>query len=176
MAFDSWSFAYGLVVTICEGASGVVGLENSRSFPQLATFEEKYDILSNGNAHADVGVAGTFGPTFPYASLRVAALKQSNEYVLVKTCNRLSMSAADEELVRSEGGILKTLYHNSIISCFDFFEEPSVYHIVYEKAEGGLLLHRLANRKSLNEKTIRDIFEGLVEAVKYCHDKNIVHR
>lgn len=163
MAFDSMSFAYGMVVTMCDGMSGLVGLENSKTVLETANFEEKYELLHEIRQ-------GSF------SSVHSALLRNSQEEVEVKSFSRLSLSASDANFARSEGEIVKSLYHRHIISCFDFFEEPSHFYIVYEKIQGGLVFERLASRKSLNEKVIRDIFEGVLSAVKYCHDRNIVHR
>lgn len=45
-----------------------------------------------------------------------------------------------------------------------------------EYAEGGDLLQYVMNRESLNEKESKHIFLQLVDAIKQCHSKGILHR
>jgi serine/threonine protein kinase len=176
MALDSVTSAYGFVVSMCDGMSWLSGLESPTSRMETPSFDEKYDILKE-LFQEDGQKEGRRGA---FSSYCIAALKNSsshtNEQVFVKCINRLILPKTDEELIRSEGRITRTLYHKNILSCFDFFEEPATYYIIYEKVEGGSLFQRLAVRKTLSEKMIRDIFDSLLSAVKYCHEKNVVHR
>lgn len=41
---------------------------------------------------------------------------------------------------------------------------------------GGELFDRIVQKVVYNEKEARDLVTTLLEAVKYCHDRGIVHR
>ncbi|CAM9642609.1 unnamed protein product [Phaeothamnion confervicola] len=45
-----------------------------------------------------------------------------------------------------------------------------------EQMKGGELFDRIVQKQFYNEKDARDVLKVLLEAVKYCHDRNIAHR
>jgi calcium/calmodulin-dependent protein kinase I len=71
---------------------------------------------------------------------------------------------------------MQSLQHEHIVHLFDFFEEEKYYYLVLEYMEGGELFDRVVKKTVYNEKEARDVVKILVSAIKYCHDRNIVHR
>lgn len=96
--------------------------------------------------------------------------------------------AADGESTRTdifkEIDIIMTLRHPNIIYMKEYFEENGRVYVVMEFLAGGELLEALlskekgedGNEPHYSERDARIIFKQLLEAVKYMHDKQIVHR
>ena len=164
VAFESFTAAYSMVVNACDSMSNLVGLENRRIFLENSvTFDQKYRMFE------EIG-KGRFGAVYR------AVVKPNGYSVAVKLTNRLLIGQASEEMVLQERKILLQLNHPNIVQCLDFFVEPSTYFCVLEYCPGGDLFARLAEKHTFNEKNARDIFEALLNAINYCHDRNIVHR
>jgi calcium/calmodulin-dependent protein kinase I len=98
------------------------------------------------------------------------------EIVAVKVLERASLSPHDEHRIREESGILQSLKHPNIIEFYDFFEEAKIFVIIMEYLDGGELFHRIAKKLYYNEETARNLVRDLLNGVKYCHDRDIVHR
>jgi serine/threonine protein kinase len=63
-----------------------------------------------------------------------------------------------------------------IVRLMDVFHEPDVCYVVMEEMHGGDLLERLGEIELFNEIEGRTVTRRLLDAVFYCHRKNIVHR
>ena len=102
--------------------------------------------------------------------------KKSKRKVAVKIVN--TEEEQNSVLVKRELEILKTLKHPNILSfieCFEFKDPPSVY-LVFELVEGEQLSSRIFKRSFFDEKDANRFASNLLSAVKYIHDKDIVHR
>ena len=75
---------------------------------------------------------------------------------------------------------MKDLNHSNIIKLIDFKEDSFNYYCIYDYNNGGKLSDYLKylkeNNKSFSEEEVQYIMKQLVEAVKYLHNKKIVHR
>lgn len=58
----------------------------------------------------------------------------------------------------------------------DFYEEPQNFFLVLEKVPGGELFDRIIAEGRFVEDEARACVQSLLEALAYCHSKNIVHR
>jgi serine/threonine protein kinase len=97
-------------------------------------------------------------------------------------------TAADGESTRTdifkEIDIIMSLRHDNIIYMKEYFEEAGRVYVIMEFLPGGELLEALlrkekgddGNEPHYSENDARIIFRQLIEAVKYMHDKGIVHR
>jgi calcium/calmodulin-dependent protein kinase I len=97
-------------------------------------------------------------------------------------------SAGDGESTRmdifKEIDIIMSLRHDNIIYMKEYFEESGRVYVIMEYLAGGELLEALlrkdkgedGNEPHYSEQDARVIFKQLIEAVKYMHDKQIVHR
>lgn len=94
----------------------------------------------------------------------------------IKVVSRTKLPLEDEEALRDEVDILKRLDHPHIVRLYDFFEEPNFFYIALEHIEGGELFDRIVKKTFYNEKEARDLVFMLLNAIKYLHDQNIVHR
>lgn len=92
----------------------------------------------------------------------------------VKVVQRINES--ESSCARNEVSMLQHLQHPNIIKCIDFYEESHAYYIVLELMEGGDLFDKICKRTCYTEKQARDTFVVLLTTVKYCHDRNVMHR
>lgn len=101
---------------------------------------------------------------------------EGNVPVSVKVVRRAGLEDYYEEAVLNEVKILSKLNHPNIVKVLDFFEQKKHYYVVMEPIEGGELFDQIVQRSHYSEKEARDVARILANAVKYCHENNIVHR
>jgi len=80
--------------------------------------------------------------------------------------------------VMHEIQILKTLNNPNIVRLFETIEDSNNLYLVFEGVEGGSLcdyLRRVPSNK-LPEPEAKRLFSQIVNAIQYCHSKNVVHR
>lgn len=111
-----------------------------------------------------------------YAVVKSAIRKSDQLRVAVKIVNRKSLTKEDEAGITQEVDILKSIYHPNIVKLYDFHIEPGYFYVVMECIEGGELFDRIVKKTSYNEKEARDLAIVLLKAIKYMHDRHIVHR
>ena len=81
------------------------------------------------------------------------------------------------ESVREEIKAMKRLCDGCyIIRLLDVFREPERTYLIMEEMRGGDLLERLYKKTIYSESEARRLSRRLLEAVRYCHKKNIAHR
>jgi hypothetical protein len=99
-----------------------------------------------------------------------------NNWVSIKIVNRAHLTFDSEMFFVQEVNILKDLQHPNIIQLVDCVIYPNSYSVVYEHFTGQDLIQKIANRKSYNELQARNWIQGIFDAVKFCHERNIIHR
>jgi calcium/calmodulin-dependent protein kinase I len=111
-----------------------------------------------------------------FSTVKMATSKINGEKFAVKVVNRASLPKDDEEALKSEVEILQKIKHPNIVKLVDFFEEEKTYYVILEYLPGGELFDRIVKKTFYNEKEARDLVSILLGAIKYCHDRDIVHR
>ena len=53
---------------------------------------------------------------------------------------------------------------------------PEIFITAMEYAAGGEMFDQISSNGPYNETEARALFRQLVSAVRYCHNRNIVHR
>lgn len=76
----------------------------------------------------------------------------------------------------NEIDILKTLDHPNIVQLYEFYEDPSHYHLVTEIVRGGEFFDFIIKSQILSEPIAARFMKQLLSAVSYCHNLNVVHR
>jgi serine/threonine protein kinase len=71
---------------------------------------------------------------------------------------------------------MRTVSHPNVIRLYEVFESNNHLLMVMEYARGGDLLHFVKERGRLCEDEARGLFRQVVEAVRACHARNIIHR
>lgn len=72
--------------------------------------------------------------------------------------------------------LTKLKMHPSIITLYDFYESSAFLFLVFELAVGGELFDYLTKEVTLPEKISRRIMWQLLQAIKYVHNQDLVHR
>ena len=105
-----------------------------------------------------------------------------NEYFATKKIDRIT---ADQENTKkyllNEINILKQLNHPNIIKYEDIKKTKDYYYIVTEYCNGGNLstfLEKYIKKygKAFSEEIVQYLMKQIVSAIKYFHDRNIIHR
>mmetsp|Transcript_28789 Transcript_28789/g.45341 ORF Transcript_28789/g.45341 Transcript_28789/m.45341 type:complete len:712 (+) Transcript_28789:186-2321(+) len=101
--------------------------------------------------------------------------KETDKTYAIKVVNRTMMDPTEDETVLNEVSLMKSLRHPNVVKLFDFFETPERFYIVMQKCNGDVL-DRVASLKRYTEKEARQLAAGLIEGVKYLHERKIAHR
>lgn len=105
--------------------------------------------------------------------------KNAMKYSLKKMSKRQELTLM---LFESEASILRQLKHPNIIRLVDIYVDAKSYYIVTDLCKGGDLLNHIklqyggAGKAKFKESYAAKIINQIVDAVSYCHAKNIVHR
>ena len=106
----------------------------------------------------------------------VATSIATGQKVAVRVVNKQPDKPKQDENLRKEVEILQQLQHPNIVSCLDFFEDRKSFHVVIELLQGGEALDKLVQKQHYSELEARELILVLLNAIKHCHDRSIVHR
>lgn len=104
------------------------------------------------------------------------ATNRAGEQFAVKVMKHADLTAQDVASVFTEVKVLESLKHPNIVRLYDFYEENGHYFIVLEAIRGGELFDRIVKRTTYSEREARDLVRVLLDALKFMHDRHIVHR
>lgn len=97
----------------------------------------------------------------------------------MKCVRRQDLPLDDDAAVYEEVAILSSLTFSPphIVPLIDFFEEEDTYFLVKELLTGGSVLERIGDMGyRYNERIARGVIFNIMEALSFCHGRNIVHR
>ncbi|KAK8841739.1 hypothetical protein M9Y10_026686 [Tritrichomonas musculus] len=114
--------------------------------------------------------AGAFG--------KVYLVKKDNRYYAMKMTQISRLNEREKEFAIKECKVLQSLNHNHITKLYDKFLYKGCLCMVMEYANKGDLGKHIINRGEnlFSEEEILYIFVQIVLALKYIHDRNIIHR
>ena len=74
--------------------------------------------------------------------------------------------------------VLKDVNHSNVIKLLEIKEDSNYYYCICEYVNGKTLDKYLKERESkfLSEEVVQYIMKQLINAIKYIHNKKIVHR
>jgi len=141
------------------------------------------DVLGSGGFGITYGAIEKGRPRKRYALkeffVREVCSREGNEVVLfgnVKPEDRDNYKKALSKF-EEEAAVLREFSHRSIVRSLDFFEANNTAYIVMEFVRGRDLSSWLSSRNSpLRERQVKEIFERILDAVKYIHDRDFMHR
>ena len=109
--------------------------------------------------------------------------KGRNKFFAVKVIDRVLVDNQPKTqlYLKNEINILKNLNHPNIVKLVDFKQNSKYYFIVMEYINGGelancLKLYQLKNNKPFSEEIVQYLMRQIVNAIRYIHSKNIIHR
>jgi NIMA (never in mitosis gene a)-related kinase len=115
---------------------------------------------------------GAFGRALLVKSIKTGDLK------VVKEMNLAAMTPENRKKASSEAEILSSLKHTNIIRYRNCTQVKSKLFILMDYADGGDLSKFIDNRRGrlIPEDRILDYFVQICLALKYLHDRKIMHR
>ncbi|KAM9636192.1 hormonally up-regulated neu tumor-associated kinase [Trichechus inunguis] len=78
--------------------------------------------------------------------------------------------------LRREGQIQQMIRHPNITQLLDILETENSYYLVMELCPGGNLMHKIYEKKRLEESEARRYIRQLISAVEHLHRAGVVHR
>ena len=110
---------------------------------------------------------GSFGKIYKVRN------KQSGDIRAMKQITKSKIP--NIEKFQNEIKILAMVDHPNIVRLFEVIEDDKYFNLLQELCTGGELARKIQTTQ-LKEKEIAKIFNQIMSAVAYCHDKGIVHR
>jgi calcium-dependent protein kinase len=134
---------------------------NKESFVTI----NKGDITQNYEIIKKIGEGG-------YGKIYKVKNKESGDIRAMKQI--MKSKIPDIEKFQNEIKILAILDHPNIVRLFEVIEDDKYFNLFQELCTGGELLSKV--KKPLKEKEIAKIFNQIMSAISYCHEKGVVHR
>lgn len=111
-----------------------------------------------------------------FGTVKEGLNQKDNKKYAIKIIEKTRLTPEDEEAVLDEVDVLKSLHHPNIIRLYNVFNESDAIFLVTELVSGGELFDRIVKKTNYTEREARDTIKVLLEAVAFCHRKNIAHR
>jgi calcium-dependent protein kinase len=111
-------------------------------------------------------------------SVRVCVHKTTRIQYALKTLEKSAIRPEQLARLKEEIIIMQEIDHPNIIRLHETFENDEYIHLVMELLRGGELLDRLNSQRNNNysERVACGYIHTILKAVRYCHDRGIVHR
>eukprot|EP00268_Persea_americana_P006904 TRINITY_DN1249_c0_g2_i2.p1 TRINITY_DN1249_c0_g2~~TRINITY_DN1249_c0_g2_i2.p1 ORF type:complete len:444 (+),score=85.47 TRINITY_DN1249_c0_g2_i2:95-1426(+) len=78
--------------------------------------------------------------------------------------------------IKREIGTLKLLKHPNVVRLYEVIASKTKIYMVLEYVTGGELFDKIEHKRRLPDDEGRKLFQQLIDAVSYCHDKGVFHR
>ena len=114
---------------------------------------------------------GSFGAVYQVRNKYTGAICAMK--IIKKTS---SCSIEEEQEIKNEINILRTMDHPNILKIFEFYSNQKEYSIITELCSMGELFDQIINKGPFNEKYSAYVLYQIFSAVNYCHKMHILHR
>ncbi|XP_050531158.1 serine/threonine-protein kinase SIK3-like isoform X2 [Daktulosphaira vitifoliae] len=111
-----------------------------------------------------------------FAVVKLAKHVVTNSKVAIKIIDKTQLNEDNLKKIFREIQIMSKLSHPHIVRLYQVMETEKMIYLVTEYAAGGEIFDYLVKNGKMDEPSACHIFRQIVEAVSYCHKKNIVHR
>ncbi|KAJ4823771.1 hypothetical protein Tsubulata_012087 [Turnera subulata] len=112
-----------------------------------------------------------------FAKVKLGVDSTSGHYVAIKVIDKQMVMASDLKYqVKREIQTMKLLDHPNIARIHEVIGSKKNIYIVMEYISGGQLSDKLVYSQKLKESEARKLFQQLIDAVDYCHNKGVYHR
>ncbi|CAL5199366.1 unnamed protein product [Lathyrus oleraceus] len=112
-----------------------------------------------------------------FSKVKLAFNGNNGEKVAVKVIDKnMVLKNNLKHKVQSEIRTMRLLHHPNIVRVQEVIATKTKIYIVMEYVSGGQLLDKMSYVDRLNECDARKLFQQLVDAIDYCHNKGVFHR
>ncbi|GJN10893.1 hypothetical protein PR202_ga29034 [Eleusine coracana subsp. coracana] len=112
-----------------------------------------------------------------FGKVKLARHSETGHPFAIKILDRHRILAMKiDEQIKREIATLKLLKHPNVVRLFEVSASKTNIYIVLEYVNGGELFDKIALKGKLSEKAGRKLFQQLMDAVSYCHEKGVYHR
>lgn len=111
-----------------------------------------------------------------FATVKLATCLSDHSKWAVKVIKRSALTSEDEESLKMEIQILQLTNHPNIVAVKDVFHCKNYVYLVMDLMTGGELFDRIVTKDHYSEQEAKVALKQIVTAIKYCHEKSIVHR
>lgn len=112
-----------------------------------------------------------------FAKVKLGVDTTNGNYVAIKIINKaLVVHRGLQSQVKREIRTMKLLHHPNIVRIHEVIATKSKICIVMEYVPGGQLSDKLAYGSRMKESEARKLFQQLIDAVDYCHNRGVYHR
>ena len=111
-----------------------------------------------------------------FAIVKLGVHKLTKTKVAVKIVNKFELDDENLGKISREIDIMRHLSHKNIIQLYQVMESDSFMYIITEFAANGEIFDWLVSNKKMPENQAAKTFSQILNAVNYCHIKNVVHR
>lgn len=112
-----------------------------------------------------------------FAKVKLATNVRTGQQFAIKIFDKekiLKNKLVDQ--IKREISTMKLVKHLNIVQLHEVIASKTKVYFVLEYAAGGELFHSLARRGRLSEDQARKYFQQLINAVDYCHSRDVYHR
>ncbi|KAJ4721888.1 Non-specific serine/threonine protein kinase [Melia azedarach] len=112
-----------------------------------------------------------------FGKVKFASNLDSGEAFAIKILEKnriIDLKITDQ--IKREIATLKLLKHPNVVRLHEVLASKSKIYMVLEYVTGGELFDRIASKGRLPESAGRKLFQQLIDAVSYCHNKGVFHR
>ena len=113
---------------------------------------------------------GAFAQVFPAQNNTIL------DDMVVKLMLRKNLDAEAIVGLEAEVKSLRKLNHPNVVKMYDLLEDKRAFYLFMERVNGGELFDRIEKKSTYNESEARGLCRQILEAIKHCHDNDIVHR
>ncbi|CAN6552229.1 unnamed protein product [Malus baccata var. baccata] len=112
-----------------------------------------------------------------FAKVKLALDSTNGKYVAIKILDKhMVMQTNLKNQVQREIRTMKLLNHSNIVRIHEVIGTKTKIYIVMEHVSGGQLADKMLYAKRFSEGEARKLFQQLIDAMDYCHNRGVYHR
>jgi serine/threonine protein kinase len=112
-----------------------------------------------------------------FAKVKIAKNVETGENVAIKVLDKDKiLKHKMVEQIKREISTMKLVKHPYIVQLLEVMASKTRIYIVLEYVNGGELFDKIVHQTRLKEDEARKYFQQLIDAVDYCHSRNVYHR
>ncbi|XP_010938917.1 CBL-interacting protein kinase 1 [Elaeis guineensis] len=112
-----------------------------------------------------------------FGKVKYARHVETGKAVAVKILDRKRIQSLKiDDQIKREIGTLKLLKHPNVVRLQEVAASKTKIYMVLEYVNGGELFDKIELKGKLSEPEGRRLFQQLIDAISYCHEKGVYHR